>query len=209
MFSNEHISTREIRNGIKTLNSGKSPGYDGITKEHLKHAGEGVIEVLCLAYNWIYQVEYVPINFRRGVQVPLYKGKNAPILDVNNYRGITLLTTFNKLFEIIIWKRMERWWVDTSVLSDLQGACRKGTSCVHTAYLLQEAIATNLQTSQKVFVTYLDVSKAFDGVWIDGLFFRLRELGIKGKTWRLLYITYTDFKCRVRVQDKMSDWYRL
>ena len=50
------------------------------------------------------------------------------------------------------------------------------------------------------------MSKAFDGVW---LFDRLRELGIHGRTWRLLYKTYIDFKCRARVQHKVSEWYTL
>ena len=207
VFSDAPFTVEEVRKGISTLNSGKTPGYDEVSKEHLKHAGLPMCKVLVTLYNSIQQTEYIPINFRRGVQVPLYKGKNASILDVNNYRGITLLTTFNKLFEVIVWKRMERWWGETGVVSQLQGACRKGVSCVHSAYILQETIATLLRANQKVFVTYLDVSKAFDGVWVWGLFFRLRELGVRGKTWRILYKTYVDFKCRVRIQNQMSDWY--
>ena len=209
MFSDAVFSVEEIRRGVNTLNSGKTPGYDEVTKEHLKYAGVPMYRVLSILYNAILQTEYIPINFRRGVQVPLYKGKNASILDVNNYRGITLLTTFNKLFEVIFWKRLEQWWLDSEVVSQLQGACRKGVSCVHSAYILQETIATLLKANQKVFVTYLDVSKAFDGVWVEGLFFRLRELGVLGKTWRLLYQTYVDFKCRVRIQNQMSEWYSI
>ena len=130
-------------------------------------------------------------------------------LEVNNYRGITLLSVFNKLFELVLWKRMEQWWFSTGVLTQLQGACRKGVSCVHSAYVLQEFIATLLETNEKVFVTYLNVSKAFDGVWIKGLFISLWDLGIRGRTWRLLYNSYDDFKCRVRIQDNPSEWYPL
>ena len=119
-------------------------------------------------------------------------------MDVINYRGITLLSVFNKLFEVVIWKRMERWWFDSGALSNLQGACRKGISCVHSAYVFQESISTLLQTHAKVFVTYLDVSKDFDGVWIGGLFYRLWEISIRGRTWRMLYNSYKDFKCRAR-----------
>ena len=54
---------------------------------------------------------------------------------------------------------------------------------------------------------YLDVRKAFDSVWIDGLFHRLYALAITGKTWRTLYKTYIDFQCRARVNDRVSDWY--
>ena len=162
-----------------------------------------------MIFNWIREIEYIPVNFRRGVQIPLYKGKNTSTLDVNNYRGITLLTIFNKLFEVVMWKRIEGWWTETGAISQLQGACRKGVSCVHSAYVLQESISTLLQTHRKVFVTYLDVSKAFDGVWIGGLFYRLWDIGIHGKTWRLLFNSYNDFKCQARVQDKVSEWYPL
>ena len=208
-FSRDVITEDEIQKGLNTLNSGKTPGIDGVTKEHLMYAGRRMIEVLCLIFNLIICVEHIPTNFLRAVQIPLYKGKNAPIVEVNNYRGITLLSTLNKLFEIVIWKRLEKWWVESGVLSQLQGACRKGVSCIHTAMLLQETISSFLHQNKKVFVTYLDVSKAFDGVWIDGLFFRLWQIGIRGRTWRLLYKTYVDFKCKARVQGVMSNWYTL
>ena len=165
--------------------------------------------VITLLFNCIVNTEFIPTNFWRGIQVPLYKGKNTSTMEVNNYRGITLLSVFNKLFEVIRWKRLEKWWFDSGVLTQLQGACRKGVSCVHTALLLQESTAALLETNDKVFVTYLDVSKAFDGVWIGGLFYRLWEMGIKGRTWRLLFNSYKDFKCRVRIQNELSEWYPL
>ena len=209
VFSGPRIKHDEVKKGIQTLNSGKAPGLDGVTKEHIQNAGHPMVNAIAYLFNMILDLEYIPINFRRGVQVPLYKGKNATVTDVNSYRGITLLSTFNKLFEIVLWNRMSGWWVESGVLSRLQGACRKGVSCIHTSMLLQETVSTLLESQGKVFVTYLDVSKAFDGVWIDGLFYRLREIGIRGRTWRLLYKTYIDFKCRTRVQNKLSDWYTL
>ena len=173
------------------------------------YAGYNIARVITVIFNWILSTEFILTNFRRGVQIPLYKGKNTSTLEVNSYRGITLLSTFNKLFEIVMWKRIEHWWNETGAISALQGACRKGISCVHSAYLLQESIATLLETQNKVFVTFLDVSKAFDGVWIGGLFYRLWEIGIHGKTWRILFNSYKDFKCQARVQNQTSEWYPL
>ena len=82
-----------------------------------------LFKVLTMVYNLILKTEYIPINFRRGVQVPLYKGKDISVLDMNNNRGITLLTHFIKIFEILIWNRIEKWWVDSGIVSNLQGAC--------------------------------------------------------------------------------------
>ena len=102
---------------------------------------------------------------------------------------------------------MSKWWEETSVVSHLQGACRRGYSCLHTALMLQEAVATLLETNPNVFVLYLDVRQAFDSVWVDGLFHRLYALGVTGRTWRILYKTYVKFRCRVRVNDDVSEWY--
>ena len=139
----------------------------------------------------------------------LYKGKNTCTLDQNNYRGNTLLTSLNKVFEIILWERMKDWWEGEQVVSPLQGACRQGKSCVHSSLALQEAISVGLGTRKRVLVAYLDVSKAFDGVWIDRLFNRLREMGLTGKNWRLLYACYQDFKCKVRIAGEYSEWYTM
>ena len=73
--------------------------------------------------------------------------------------------------------------------------------------LLQEMNSAQLEVSPRVFVAYIDVAKAFDSVWVDGLFSQLFDFGIKGRTWRILYKTYSDFRCRVRIYDKVSEWY--
>ena len=64
-----------------------------------------------------------------------------------------------------------------------------------------------LESNRNIFVSYFDVSKAFDTVWTDGLFYKLFNMGITGRTWRILYRGYNDFRCRVRVDDKLSEWY--
>ena len=62
------------------------------------------------------------------------------------------------LVELIIWERVSSWWKESEAVSKFQGACRKGQS------LLQETVASALERHSKVFVSYFDVSKAFDTV---------------------------------------------
>ena len=38
-----------------------------------------------------------------------------------------------------------------------------------------------MEGNELVYVTYFDVAKAFDSVWIDGLFFPLWDIGVRGK----------------------------
>ena len=91
----ESLTHDEINTAIKTLNSGKSPGFDLISSEHLKYASRELVEILTrCTYNRVITIEYIPKNFRIGTQIPLFKGKNLCSLEPNNYRGITLLTNF-------------------------------------------------------------------------------------------------------------------
>ena len=120
-----------------------------------------------------------------------------------------MLTCLNKMFEILIWDRIKGWWLDEGVISLLQGACRQGHLCFHSALILHEGIASGLDANKKVFVAYFDAAKAFDSVWTDGLFYQLRNMGVVGKVWRLLYKSYFDFKCKVRLANQYCDWYNM
>ena len=68
-------------------------------------------------------------------------------------------------------------------------------------------MAASMESSNKCFVAFFDVAKAFDTVWIDGLFKQMYDLGITGRTWRLLYRGYVEFKCCVKLQGVFSEWY--
>ena len=184
------FSIEEVDKAIAKLHLGKAPGYDEISTEHLRYAGPLLSMVLCNLYNECIRIEYVPECFRKGVQILLYKGKGTCSLNPDNYRGITLLSNFNKLFEVLVWSRINDWWVQNRVVSNLQGACRKGSSCIHTALTLQETISNERERGKKVFVAYHDVSKAFDSVWIDRLFYQLHKIGIRDSLWRILYKMY-------------------
>ena len=137
--------------------------------EHIKYAGKYVVDLLCLLFNRMRGTEYVLQCFQIGVQEPLFKGTDLSNLSTDNYQGITILPSFNKLFEILVWNRMKVWWVDEKVVSDLQGACKSGHTCIHSAFILQETVATSLENNNKCIVAFYDVAKVFDSIWIGGL----------------------------------------
>ena len=172
-FSRHAFTEEEIELALKQLNKGKACGIDGISAEHLCYGGRPMVVFLCMLFNRVRESEYIPKAFRLGVQVPLHKGKGACPLDPDSYRGITLLSTFNKLFEVLMWRRLEGWWSQSGVLSGLQFACKKRVSCLNTAFLLKETIATSREEHDLVYAAFFDVAKAFDSVWIDGLFYQL------------------------------------
>ena len=62
-----------------------------------------------------------------------------------------------------------------------------------------------LERGSKVFGCFLDVRKAFDTVWIDGLLFKLfSEFGIKGRMWLVIRNLYTGVKAQVLYSGSLS-----
>ena len=72
-------SDEKYQHGTLTLHTKKAPGFDDVTTEHIKYAGPLMVDLLCFLFNAILECEYIPCCFRRGVQVPLYKGKDTNI----------------------------------------------------------------------------------------------------------------------------------
>ena len=60
---------------------------------------------------------------------------------------------------------------------------RFGRSCVDNTFFLNEVIQGRLQEGKKTFCFFLDIKKAYDTVWRDGLWYRMRDMGIQGKLW--------------------------
>ena len=105
----------------------------------------------------------------------------------DNYRGITLLNVVGKIFERLILDRWMPFLVEKGFPNCLQFAYQKiNKSCIDASMSLQEAVLHNIELGSKVYCCFLDSTKAFDTVWISGLFYKLYNLGIQGKTWRLL-----------------------
>ena len=73
------------------------------------------------------------------------------------------------------------WLEEHDKLSESQAGFRLGRSCVDILFVLNEVIQVRLQEGKKTFSFFLDMKKAYDTVWRDGLWYRMWEMGIQGK----------------------------
>ena len=116
--------------------------------------------------------------------MPLFKGKSAKANNKDSYRGITLFPTSCKIYEMVLLNRLEKFAADRSYFSELQFGFREGVGCIEASFTFLETVNHMLERGSKVFSCFLDVRKAFDTVWIDGLLYKLfNDLGIKGRMW--------------------------
>ena len=85
---------------------------------------------------------------------------------------------------MIFLNRLEKFANEKGYFSELQFWFGEGVGCVEDSFYIRNYKLYMLERGSKVFSCFLDVHKAFDTIWIDGLLFKLfTELGIKGRMW--------------------------
>ena len=186
------------------LKSNKAPGVDGITTECFKYGGKVVIKCLFYRFNLLKDVEYVPKKFKVGIIIPVPKReKNLHLKD--SYRGITLLPVIAKIYEKCLIRRLETWSKNNNIISNQQGASISNCSSMHVALFVQEVISKYRDKGNNVFICMMDTKKAYDTVWLKGLFYQLYKTGVCCKAWRIILELYNNFRCHVRFGNELSE----
>ena len=89
-----------------------------------------------------------------------------------------------------------------------QSGFRPGDSCAHQLLSIMHEIykAFDANPSLDVRGVFLDLSKAFDRVWHDGLMYELKSLGICGNYYGLLHSLLSVRHQRVVLNGQSSNW---
>ena len=129
---------------IKKLKNNKSCGYDGILNEFLKTSSSKLLIAVTTLFNIVLQTGKIPHAWSIGYISPIYKGKGEEN-DPDNYRGITVLSCFGKLFTSVINDRIHSFLETNDILGNEQSGFRKGHSTMDHVFVLRCLIDENLQ----------------------------------------------------------------
>ena len=95
-----------------------------------------------------------------------------------------------------LWKHLFQF--QKGLFSDVQFGFEEGVGCTEASFTILETINHVIEWGSKVFSCFLDICKAFDTVWIEGLLYKLfSEFGIRGKMWLAIKDLYTGVRARV------------
>ncbi|MES9994111.1 MAG: reverse transcriptase family protein [Candidatus Thiodiazotropha sp.] len=178
------FSVSDIKSVIKDLKSKKACGRDGVYNEHLIYGGITLYRELSILFTDMFNFGFIPSSLKQGVIITLHKGGRKSKKDPNNYRAITLTSCILKLFERLILRML---YDDMEKpFNILQGGFRPLTGCNMSSLMLKECILYAKEHQSKLFACFLDVQKAFDKVWHNGLFLKLYNMGIRSKLLRVV-----------------------
>ena len=136
------------------------------------------------------------------------KGNIVPIhkKDVANYRPVSLLPICGKVLERLMFNEMFEFFIENKLISSSQSGFKPGDSCINQLLSITHDIYSSFDAGLEVRSIFLDIEKAFDKVWHDGIIFKLTQNGRSGNLLNLLRDFLNEIKQRVILNGQFSTW---
>ena len=179
----------------------KAHGHDEISIRILKICGSSVCRPLQIIYKSCLDRGTFPQEWKKANVVLVHKKKDEQL--VKNYRPISLLPMCGKIFERILYNSLFNFLNQNDLISPAQSGFKPGDSCINQLLSITHEIYHSMDEGYEIRGVFLDISKAFDKVWHEGLVFKLKQNGISGNI-------FEDFlrnrKQRVALNGQTSNW---
>ena len=171
----EDCSPEEILEIIKNLENNKS---SDIPIRVIKKSAHIFCDTLSSYFNILMKAGIFPDGLKLGKVTPVFKKGNPEIL--GNYRPVSTLPIFGKIFEKIIYSRIYKYAISQNILNENQFGFRQSHSTCHAVNFSVSLIQEALQKSRHVIGIFIDLSKAFDTIDHKILLKKLERYGIRG-----------------------------
>ena len=194
------ISVPEITKTLQKCKNRYATGEDQISYQYLilKNLDREQLSDIALIYNSCLKTVYFPITWKQAKVIMIPKpGKD--LTKPTSYRPISLLPAITKIFERIIASRLSSFLEKANYFDENQAGFRKNHSTLDQLFTLFQSVSTVVKKHKKAVGVFLDVEKAFDEVWLDGLKYKLgtAEVGLPTKMIRLRSSFLTNRHLRV------------
>lgn len=197
------VGPNEVINIINDLKNKHNGGIDCLSVKLLKTLSTHLAQHIAHLINLSVVNCRFPNTLKKATVLPVFKKNNRE--DIVNYRPISLLSVFSKVFERIIFDRMFNFIDRFKIMASCQHGFRRGKSTQSAACSFTANIYKLLDSGKHVAGLFFDLSRAFDSLSFSFIKCKLYNIGFRGVflDWIVGYLS--DRTMFVKVENAASD----
>ena len=200
------FSASEIGKCIRRLKTGKSTGPDLISNEIIKFSSAVTCKAITKLFNLILDSGKYPSSWRKSFIILIHKSGDK--LNMNNYRGISLQNCIAKLFSTALNFRLIEFYEDKFAIE--QFGFRVNHRTTDSIFILKSLITKYLtKKKSKIYACFVDLRRAFDTVWHEGLLYKLKESKIGKKMFDIIKDMYSCCQSAVKLDNEYSEFFEI
>ena len=148
--------------------------------------GKEIILPLQLLFKSMLEEGIFADDWKKSNVVPVHKKESTNL--IKNYRPISLLPIFSKIFEQLMFNSLFNYFMQNKLFTECQSGFIPGDSCVAQLLSITHEIYKSFDCNPPADTRgiFLDISEVFDKVWHEGLIFKLKTYGIDDDLLKLL-----------------------
>lgn len=196
------FTTREVANEIQNTNN-RAAGPDNIHNILIRNYPDQAVEFLTAIYNASFRLGALPPRWKHA-HVLLFPKPGKDLTNAANYRPISLTATVCKIMERIIKRRLDHFMETHNTLPDTQAGFRQGIDIIDQILKVLTPIEQGWTQGHTSIMVALDMQRAFDSVWLDGLRYKLTDTGMPRTFVRWISDFVRDRTAQVKINDNLS-----
>ena len=200
----EFPTVTETRKAVQQLSSGKAPGADAIPAEVYKAGGLPMAEKLTELFHCMWRKEAIPQEFKDASIIHLYKRKGNPQV-CDNHRGISLLSIAGKILAKILLNRLNVHLDQTGLIPESQCGFRKDRGTIDMIFTARQLQEKCQEQNVDLYMTFVDLTKAFDTVSRDGLWKIMAKFGCPPRFIAMVRQFHDGMQARVQNDGEFSE----
>ena len=206
LFSTQKQSFLPLLKIIRDLDISKAHGFDDISIRMVKLCDDSPVKPLSIIFQKCIHSGVFPDSWKKSNIVPIHR-KNDKQLK-NNYRSVTLLPICSKIFEGIIFNSIFQFVEENKLLNVNQSGFQPGDTCEYQLLLIvpNTYVGFDQNSTLEVRLFFLDISKAFDKVWHEGLIHKMENMGFASSILKSIQSFLSNRYQRVTINGQTLDW---
>ena len=200
----EFPTVTETRKAVQQLSSGKAPGADAIPAEVYKAGGLPMAEKLTELFYCMWRKEAIPQELKDASIIHLYKRKGNPQV-CDNHRGISLLSIAGKILANILLNRLNVHLDQTGLIPESECGFRKDRGTIDMIFTARQLQEKCQEQNVDLYMTFVDLTKAFDIVSRDGLWKIMAKFGCPPRFIAMVRQFHDGMQARVQNDEEFSE----